>query len=320
MNWNGQGKTLDHLVRSLTDPSRSKALQSEFNAARRARVASALNVRPFLVPLAFNMLAAGQAPPYRAVTAPQAFDFIITGLKSDNQTRNIIIRRTEDEKPLVYVGEEQNLYLRVDEIAGVAITPGGGQAGVFYLPQPIYLQRGQRMTIEMFKTDTTAGTEEANIVLVGVRVLRKEYGALLMGEGEREVVDFYLENRTAPRTVFLKTPVEFDSAVAGGLAQNVVTPEVGEPLLVRGVRTTLRQSLIEGVRLEGEPNWMPSAVPIWSFAAEDELGHDNYQWFSKPVYLRTKGTIEIERVTNSIDGVNIDAQEGNTITWICETV
>lgn len=321
MNWNGQRETVDHLIRSLIEPKKAAQFQADFNAKRRSRILSALHTRPFFVPLEFSMLAAGQVAPYRAITAPLAFDFIITGFKTDNQVvRDIVIRRTSDDKPIAYVGDETNLYLKTDDLAGFSVDSGFGQLGTFYLPQPIFLQRGQRMQVEMFKTDTTAGAEEANIVLIGIRVLRKEYGELLMAEGEREAVDFVLNNRVVPRAVFLKTFVDFDSAVAGGLAQNIVTPQVPEPLLIRGVRTTLRQSLIEGVRLEGEPNWMPSATPIWAVAAEDDIGHENYQWFSKPIYLRANGTIEIERVTNSIDGANIDPQTGNTITWLCETV
>lgn len=319
MNWNGQRETVDHLIRSLIEPKKAQSYQAEFNAKRRSRVMSSLHTRPFLVPLTFNMLAAGQVAPYRAVTPPQAFDFIITGIKSDVR-RDIIIRRTSDDKPLVYTGDEQNLYLRTDDISGFSVDSGFGQLGAFYQPQPIFLQRGQRITVEMFKTDATGGTEEGNIVLIGVRVMRKEYGELLMAEGEREAIDFILENRVTPRDVFLKTFVNFDSAVAGGIAANIATPQVPEPLLIKGMRTTLRQSLIEGLRLEGEPNWMPSATPIWAVAAEDELGHDNYQWFTKPIYLRANGSIEIERITNSIDGALIDAQNDNTITWICETV
>ncbi|MCW5956494.1 MAG: hypothetical protein KIT61_07900 [Pyrinomonadaceae bacterium] len=320
MNWNGQRETLDHLIRCRIEPDKAKTFQSEFNAKRRSRIVSAFNTRPFFVPLSFNMNIAGQVAPYRDVTPQLAFDFIITGLKADVQTRDIVIRRTEDEKPLVYVGDEQNLYLRTDEIAGLSATVGGGTLGVFYLPQPIVLQRGGRLTVEMYKTDTTAAAEEANIVLVGIRVLRKEYGELLMSEGERQHVDFLLKARQSPRTVFLKTSVAFDSAAIGGIASNLRTPEVEEPLLVRGMRSTLRQSLIEGLRIEGEPNWMPTATPIWAIAAEDEVVHENYQWFSKPVYLRSNGSIEIERITNSIDGSNIDAQTGNSITWICDTV
>lgn len=320
MNWNGQRETLDHLIKNRIYPEKARANQDEFNAKRRSRIESALHTRPFFVPLEFNMLVAGSVSPYRAITPQLPFDFIITGFKTDCNNRDIIIRRREDEAPLVYTGDQTNVYLRTDDIAGLSATIGGGQLGTFYLPKPIMLYRGYRLTVEMFKTDTTAAAEEANIVLVGIKVIRKEVGEMAIDKIEREHIDFLMRSREAPSIRFLKQTVSFSSGVAGGIDDNLLTPEVPEPLLVLGVRTTLRQSLIQGLRLEGEPNWMPSATPVWGVMGEDELVHDNYQWFSRPIYLRSKQGIEIERITNSIDGSNIDAQTGETITWICETV
>jgi hypothetical protein len=267
------------------------------------------------------MLAIGQVVPYRATTPQLNFDYIITGFKADLASpRDIIIRRTEDEKPVVYTGDETSLYLKTGDIAGQSATLGGGQLGTFYLPKPIMLYRGGRITVEMFKTDTTGAAEEANIVLVGIRVFNRAVGEMALDPIERERINFLMQAREVPRTIFLKQAVDFDAAGVGGVCSNLLTPEVPEPLLVLGCRTNLRQSLIQGLRLESEPNWMPSATPIWGVCGEDELVHDNYQWFSRPIYLRSKQGIEIERITNSIDGANIDPQTGNYITWICETV
>lgn len=319
MNWNGQRETLDHLIRLLSDPGKAATYQTEFDAKRRARVRSALTTRPHFQLLTFEMAAAGQTSPYRDTTQALSYPVVITGFKADTQTREVVIRRTEDEKPIVYVGEETNLFLRLDEIAGQSATLGGGQLGVFYLPQPIILPAGNRLTIEMFKTDTTADPEEANIVLVGLRVMNPAYGELLLDPAERQMVESLIRLREVPRTVFLKQVVDFDAAGAGGEARNLFAPQVEEPLLVRGLRTTLRQSMIS-LRIQGEPAWTLEPTPIWGIAAEDELIHDNYQWFSKPVFLHSRSQIEIERVINSIDGINIDPQTGNTVTWICETV
>lgn len=320
MNWNGQRNYLDHLIARRLDPDRGSSLQSEFNARRMARVQSALNTRPVFLPLEFSMTAAGQVSPYRDTTESLSYDVIITGIKTDADIkRDIIIRRTEEEKPITYVGEELNLFLRVDDVAGVGATSGGGQLGVFYLPSPIPLPAGNRLVFEMFKTDATAATEEVNIVLVGIRVFRREYGEVLLDRAERDSIDFHIRAREIPQVRFLKQTVSFDSAVLGGQDRNLFTPQVEEPLLIRGVRTTLRQSMIE-VGIQGEPPWTTKPTPIWGVAGEDELVHDNYQWFSKPIFLHSKTAIEITRLTNGIDGSNIDAQTLNTITWICETV
>lgn len=321
MNWNGQRETLDFLIRSRIEPERQKELQNDFNSRRRARVVASLSVRPFIVNLRFEMAAAGQVSPYRAITPQLNFDWIITGAKSDaDLPRNIVLRRTEDEKPIAYVGDNQNLYLTTDEIAGLTTTVGGGQLGTFYLPQPLTLYKNNRLAVEIYKPDATASPVIINLALVGLRVFPSEYGDLLLDPAERKRLDWTMQAREAPRTVFLKQSVNFDSAGIGGEARNLLTPQVAEPLMIRGIRTTLRNSLIEGVRIEGEPNWMPGLIPIWALAAENDLLHDNYQWFSRPIYLRTNQAIEIGRIRNSIDGVIADAQTGNTITWICETV
>ena len=319
MNWNGSREILDHMIARRENPAQATALQQEFNRRRRVMVSKSLNVRPLFIPLEFQMTAAGQTSPYRATSDSLGHDVIIVGLKSDSQTREVIIRRTEDEKPIVYVGDEIDLNLRIDEISGLNATIGGGQVGDFYLPAPIQLPAGNRLTVEMFKTDATADAEEANITLICVRVFEKRFGESLLDPAEEARVNEIIQMRDAPRVVFLKHKVEFDTAAAGGEARNIFTPSVEEPLLIRGVRSTLRQSLIE-VRVTGEPDWTLRPTPIWGVAAEDELTTENYQWFSRPIFLHSKGTLEIRRVVNSIDDVNIDPQFDNTITWICQTV
>jgi hypothetical protein len=186
MNWNGQRETLDFLIRSRIEPERKQELQNEFNSRRRSRVVSALTVRPFLVNLRFDMTAAGQISPYRAITPQLNFDWIITGLKSDADTpRNIVIRRTEDEKPIAYVGDNQNLYLTTDEISGLTTAIGGGQLGTFYMPNPLTLYKNNRLAVEVYKTDTTTSPVVLNLVLVGLRVFRNEYGEVLLDSQER---------------------------------------------------------------------------------------------------------------------------------------
>lgn len=319
MNWNGNREILNALINNRRTPELSGKLQAEFNAKRRSKVQAAADCRPIFLPLQFDLAAAGQISAYRDMTDSLSHDVIIVGVKADQQTRNIIVRRTEDEKPIVYVGDKDNLFLRLDEIAGMSATNGGGQIGAFYLPSPILLKANNRITVEVFKTDATAITEQVNLVFIGLRVFNPAYADLLIDSAERTMIEQILTLREAPRNVFLKTLVEFDSAVAGGQARNITTPQVQEPLLIRGVRTTLRHSKME-VRIQGEPNWTVKPTPCWAIAGEDEMGHDNYQWFAKPIYLHTGNTIEIPLATNSIDGVNIDAQFGNTITWICDTV
>src|SRR5688572_23155366 len=101
MNWNGQRQTLDHLISLLQFPEKGQSLQTDFNAKRRARVQAALTTRPLFIPLQYEMTAAAQVSPYRQTTPPLSYPLVITGIKADTQTRAIVVRRTEDEKPLV---------------------------------------------------------------------------------------------------------------------------------------------------------------------------------------------------------------------------
>lgn len=319
MNWNSQRRALDLLIAKTQDPANAAKLQAEFNTWRRKRLFEAATVRPVYLPLQFTMTAAAQVSPYRRYTRSLNYDVIITGIKADTQTRQIILRRTDSEAPIAYFGDEVDLNLRTDDIAGISATVGGGQTGTFYLPSPIKLDAGQQISVEMFKTDVTAGVEVANIVFVGVRVFNRKFYEALIDPVESQLIDRYIAVREAPVPKFLKVEVNFDAAGVGGVAANIYTPKVGEPLLIRGMRTTLRQSTIE-IGIEGEPSFTYEDTPIWAAAGEDELVHDNYIWFSKPVYLHSNSVVEIKRVVNSIDGVLIDAQTGNTITLICESV
>jgi hypothetical protein len=96
MNWNGQRETLDHLIRRRLNPGKADSLQADFDAKRRSRIESSLTTRPFFIPLSFAMNPGGRVSPYRDATPQLAYDFIITGIKTDTQTRDIVIRRTED--------------------------------------------------------------------------------------------------------------------------------------------------------------------------------------------------------------------------------
>ena len=319
MNWNGQRQYLDHAIKIRTEPQNAVKLQQELDAGRRKRVKESTCTRPVFLPLQFNMNAAGQIGAYRDITDHLAYDVIITGMKTDKQTRDIIIKYTENEQQLVRIGDNQNLFLRSDNLAGLTTDTGGGQLGVFYLPCPIILKAANRITIEMFKTDTTAAIEQANIVLIGVRVYRQDYTSEILDPLEKALIDKFISLREVPQVRVLKVGFDFPTALAAAEKTNLNTPRVEEPLLVLGMRTTLRRSQIE-IGIQGEPSWTVKPTPIWSVACEDEAVHENYLWFSKPVYLHSEEVINIRRVINSIDGLTLDNQTGNQITFICKTV
>lgn len=323
MNWNGQRRWLKHAIDIRHEPARLAELQQTVNADRLRRVADAMKTRPVFLPLTFEMTAAAQTSPYRDTTPSLNYDVLITGVKSDNQTRDIIIKDAASETSLVRIGDEQDLFLRVDEFSGTSASVGGGHVGVHYFTTPLLLNAGRRLTVEMFKTDATDDAEEANIVLIGVRVYPRVVtadGGLPVDAEERSLITHAAAIREIPQQRYLKLTFDFDSAIAGGEARNIFTPRVEEPMLIRGMCTSLRHSSIE-LGLQGEANWTTEPVPCWAIAAEDDIGHERYQWFSEPIYLHSNSVLEIRRVVNGInDTGDLDSETGNTITLICETV
>lgn len=316
MDFNGQKRFLDHAINTRFDAMTAGQKQKELNAYRRTRVLEGQKTRPVLLPLVYNMTAAGQVGAYRDTTPRLTYDVIITGIKSDSQTRDIIVKNAASEASITLTGNETDLYLRADEIAG-QVPGNGGQTGVFNLTTPLIIPAGNRLTVEMFKTDTTGDVEMANIVLIGLRVIHNRYS---LPDYDSDLIDRAIVLRDIPTTRFLKVKFDFDSAIAGGEARNISTPTSDEPLIIRGIRTSLRNSLVE-IGVEGEASWTVEPTPCWAVAGEDEGGYENYIWLPKPIYLPARSAVEIRRVVNSINGSNpLDSETNNTMTFICETL
>jgi hypothetical protein len=339
MQRNGQGKFLDHLINRRWDPSRGDEFQSRLTGERNAFVQKALQTRPVLIPLQFVMNAAGQTSPYRQTTSSLDYDVIITGIRSDcavddttdgtggvvaGGNRDVILERTNQLRPILATDSDTSLTLRVSEIAGKTAAIGGGKIGVFSLPSPLLLPARERITLSMFKQDTTAAVEIANVVLIGVAVYNKSYAAALLDPTEQDKINRSMAFREVPEVKYLKQTFDFDTAVFLGAARNLRSPaNVDEPLLVKGLRTNMANSLIT-IGVAGQLLWTVSPTPIWALAAESAMTEDNYLWFPRPIYLRSGATIEIPLITNGTGTAAapgpLDAQTGNTITWLCETV
>lgn len=285
----------------------------EVNARRRARVDRALQTRPFYLPLQFVLPAAGQISPVSVRTPFLSYDVNIVGAIADSPTREINFKRTENEIPLVYTGDELNLHMTLDEIAGQTLQPGGGKVGAWHFPNPFTLQANRRLTVEMFKTDTTATAQIVNLVLVCVRTFRSGQAEGILTEEQNKLVNFFINARPVPEMRLLKQQIKFDPQ---GRARNIVSPSVSEPLLIRGCRTTLDFSTIE-IKVEGEVDWQERPMPIWAVAAQDSLGHSNYCWLARPVFLPAKALLEMS-LTNTLNGVLSDTD--GTITWYAETM
>jgi hypothetical protein len=321
MNWNGQRPYLDHLISQRSDPNNAPVSQAAFNRQREKWVADALLTRPVYIPLSYTLPAAGQLSPIRATTPQMPYDVIITGIKTDIwPARDLNLKLNENEETMVRVGSTENLYIRSDEIMGTTVDAGGGHVGVFPLPVPVVIGQNRRLTLEVFKTDATAADIAAHIVLIGVRVFNQAISDGLLDTQERALVDKMIRARSVPKALLLETFIDFGTATYGNIVTNTYSPQNDEPLLILGCRTDLRQSQVE-IGIVGEPRWTVGLTPSWAIAAETEIGHDNYQWYSKPIYLRSQGTIEIPRAINGIDTVNLTADNATgRFTFFCKTV
>ena len=332
MNRNGHGSIVDYWIKVLSEPATRDAEMVSLQTRRRQQVLNSLLTRPFYLPLQFTMLAAGTPAPYTQLTAQLGYDVVITGVRTDSWVdgvagtfppagRQIIVQFTNnnESQTIVRTGGDPTLYLRTDDIAGSTVASGGGQAGVFQLPSPIYLQAGNRIQVDMLKPDTTGANVVSNIVFVGFRVLPKAAAEAVLTPRELTLIDQYIANRETPEMRFLKLGVEFDAATVGSQIKGLTTTKLQEPVILRGIRSTLSQSTIQ-LGIDGEAAWMPSQVPIWAVTAENDLSTDAYLWFEKGVYLPSQTIINIPLIINGgVDGSNVDTTNGE-ITFIYQTV
>lgn len=311
MSQNFNHRNLEHAISLRRNPANATATQAAFNQKRLARIEKAIPTRPVYIPLKFNLDAVGQISPYQNETPLLPYDVIITGIISSNTSRRVALRESIKDLPFVIVGEKRNLHLSLADIAGRTSLADKGQKGIFNLPSPITVKDNSRLYIDVYKTDDTPEAESVNIVLVGTRVIKNSE----MDDDVRKSVVAAIANRSIPKTIFLKHEIDYGSGLAGKKAKNIYTPRLEEPILIRGCRSSMKQSLIN-IGIEGEPDWTTGDMPIWGISAEDDNQQDSYLYFSRPVFMAAERVLGMT-LENSIDGVNIDEQI-NELTWICE--
>lgn len=332
MNRNGHGALVDYWIKVLSEPETRPAERMSLAMRRKQQVFGSLLTRPFYLPLQFDLAAAGTPIPYTQLTAQLGYDVVLTGVRTDAWVaedpgvfpaagRQVVLQFTNnnESQTIVRTGGDTTLYLRTDDFAGSTVDSGGGQLGVFQLPNPIFLEAGNRIQVDMFKPDDTGAAEVVNLVFVGYRVLPKAAAESVITPKEMALIDNYINNRETQEMRFLKLGVEFNSAAVGQQIENLSTTKLQEPVILRGIRSTLRQSTLQ-LGIDGEAAWMPSQTPIWAVTAENDLETDAYLWFEKGVYLPSQTILNIPLIINgNIDGLNIDPTNGE-ITFIYQTV
>jgi len=330
MNRNGHGPVVDYWIKVLSepDPDTRSTQRMSLAAKRKEKVLNSLLTRPFYQPLTFTMNAAGQVQPYNQLMPDLGYDVVITGARCDAwlagppvSGRDIVIQFTNnnESQQIVRTGGDTTLYLTTDDFAGSTIDSGGGQLGVFQFTNPIFLEKGNRISVDMYKTDTTADPETVNLVFIGFRVYKKQAAETVITPQELALIDRYINGRETPEMRFLKLTANFPAAAVGSEIVNLQTVKLAEPVILRGLRTTLRNCTLQ-IGINGEPEWMPEQTPIWAVMAENDMQVDNYLWFEKGVYLPSMTPINITRMINgNIDQANVDPTTGE-ITIIYDTV
>lgn len=307
-------RNLEHAINLLRSPATAAKQQLDFNNKRLARIEKALSTRPVYIPMKFDLLAASQTSAYNQISKPLPYDVIITGVISNNGNRQIVIRESYQDTKICLTGESRNTYLKLSDLGGGNFLTTSGKKGLSPFPSPLTLRRNNRLDVDIYKTAATAAAEVLQVVFVGYRV----YKSSRLDEEQLPLVQQFMNARDYPRTVFLKHKINFDVAGVDGVALGLFTPESDEFLLIRGVRTTLSFSNCL-IKLSGESEWTINNTPIWAIAAESENDQMSYLYFERPIPYPAKNVIEMS-FFNGADGVNIDPQNDNEITWICETV
>lgn len=320
MNYNRNELTFRHYWNLLREWDNRVQIQQTFDKLRFNQIQKAIGSRPVLIPMQIELNTVGQPQPYNAKTSPFNYDLIVVGYMSDGASRDIILDKVEKANPLVYVGDANSLYLTLDEIAGQPqATNPKGQKGIFYLPSSKLFFRGERLSLDVFqREDLAVGDPQiVNFVIIAYRVFPKSVSDIQFNY-EMPVINEYIAKRFAPETVFLKTDVVFDIDGQGGTT-TVYTPQLDEPVILKGCRSTMRNCFVE-MGLVGEERFTELPVPIWSFAHGDEIPHENYLWNECGIYVPAKIQLRMKcnNTGEAFDPQGINGE--NTITWIASTV
>lgn len=303
-------------IRRFPNAAKNAEAQKGVNAARFARVEKAMYRLPVYLPLSWNLPAAGSFSPIPASTPNKInYDVIIVGAISDSPLREVRFKGSDNEINPSVLGKSENLRLTLGDIAGTnEQNLGSGYLGISYFTSPYLLPKGSQITLEMFKGDVTPNDEVANLVFIGYRIFSERNAYTGSFDDEIAEIKAWIERREVPRQTFLKQEVIFD---AGGFANDITTPNGQEPLIVRGVRSTLTASLVTDIKIRLGMDWAIGDVPSWAIFCEPN-SNDNYLMFKEPLYLPARAEIQLS-LRNQLPGSAFPDANGS-ITWLCETV
>jgi hypothetical protein len=318
MDFNGNTHTLNHLIGVRRRPQTARSEQDKFDQQRFNRILAVLATRPHICALRFALPAAASVTPISVNTPTLRHDLIITGAMT-NSTRPFEFEKRNQARQQIYI-EASDFATRfnLDDYAG-QVVPEGGFNGVFYYPHPFVIGEGTFETFKVYKVDADPA-EIAWLVFNGLRVFPENYAEAQLSAQQAERIKAAILDREAPRTHYAKVKIDFDGAGKASFK----TPKFEEPHILRGVKTTLNQSLIK-FHIEGEAdltsnpdeNGLGGYVPLWSFAAQEGNKRELYGWQQRGLFIDSNKRIYGDLI-NTLDGAATDAD--GELTLILETM
>jgi hypothetical protein len=296
-------RAFNHLVDSLNNPQISQSNQAAFNAERLAAVKDSLRLRPAYLPVQIVLPTDALSLPVSNETSPLKYDCIITGAITDGTDKKINLRPSdENERGFVSIGRETGAKISLDAIAGKSLE-AAGMNGIQPL-QPFLLREGESIAVDIYKPDATASAEKVNIVFCGYRVFSQNYTADAFSDKITAQVSAAIAKNASPQPRFAVCGVVFGD---DGYSVNVQTPEVQEPRLILGFRSTVQNALCN-LGFDSETVFAKDLFPIWALAAEAGNNSESYRLLKSPIFIEAGGKLYFT-LKNSIDGATF-AQNG----------
>jgi hypothetical protein len=295
----------EHLARLLQHPADAAKNQVAFDRHRLAAVERALRFRPQFWTLQHELPAAAQNAPIAESFETLQYPSVITGAITDGEDRNVRFYRQDRKLSLSNFGNEPNLKLSLDAIAGHNVATAG-YAGVKKYAEPYALGERGYMTLEIYQETTPGALETVTTSFTGVRCYRPDHAEAQMSPGVRDAVKQAIAGRPSPETRYVTMKVEFD---ASGRA-TCQTPDDDEPMFILGHRSTFTDASVE-LGQSGTSLFSKEPLPIWALCAEDNNARDVWNMLDVPIFLPPREQIKYD-LTNTVDTTSLlVATDGN---------
>lgn len=301
-------KAYNHLFDFLRFPETANVNQAAYDRARLQDVEKAKQSRPHFLPVRHDLPAAISTLPIRSATEELNYDVIVTGAITDGEDRRANFYRRRNEEAFIDVGDESDVHLSLDALAGKSVATGG-LAGVQRFLSPFILREKITISLEIFQE--TAIADVVWTTFTALRVFTPNHREAQLTALERSQVLDAIGRYSVPQPRYLVMPVEFD---ANGVA-SPKSPKHEEPLLIYGFRSTFSDALVN-FGLTSTDSFSNSLFPIEALCAEPNNGRKLFEYLLEPIFLPVGQQLYF-KLENTKDDV-LFATDGQ-IEFLCKT-